>query len=149
MIVVDTTVLVYAMGTEHLYRDPCRRLVSAVEGGQVAATTTVEAIQEFAHVRARRRGREDAADLARAYADLFAPLLVVEESDLREGLRLYERHELGSFDAVLAAATWSAGAASLVSADGAFGSVPGLDHVVPDESGIAGLLASAAEESRY
>lgn len=143
MIVVDTTVLVYAKGAEHPLRDPCRRLIAAVESGDLAATTTVEVIQEFAHVRARRRDRTDAADLARAYADLFAPLLLVEETDLYEGLHLFEHHPtLGPFDAVLAAAARSVGATALVSADAAFGAVPRLAHVVPDASGVKSLVAS-------
>ena len=57
VIVLDTTVLVYAVGDDHELREPARRVVvTAVESGTAQATTTVEAIQEFVHVRARRRG---------------------------------------------------------------------------------------------
>jgi predicted nucleic acid-binding protein len=66
VIVLDTTVLVYAVGDDHALRDPARAIVEAAEGGAVQATTTVEAIQEFVHVRARRRSRPDAAALGRA-----------------------------------------------------------------------------------
>jgi uncharacterized protein len=141
--VLDTTVLLYAVGTEHVFRDPCRRLIAAIESGAVTATTTVAAVQEFTHVRARRRGRADAADLAHAYLDLLTPLLVVDEAALREGLRLFATHTaLDSFDAVLAAAATAAGATALVSADGAFASVPAINHVRPDDKGIATLLAA-------
>lgn len=141
MIVLDTTVLVHAVGTEHRFREPCRRLVAAVENAEVTATTSVEVIQEFAHVRALRRDRADASSLARDIADLLAPLLVVEEPDLREGLRLFERlPRLGSFDAALAAAARSVDADALVSADAAFADVPRLPHVVPDAEGVRTLL---------
>lgn len=143
MIILDTTVLVYAVGAEHKFREPCRELVRAIREGQVTATTTVEVIQEFAHVRARRRGRTDAADLAADYLELLSPLLVVEEADLREGLRLFAASEqLGCFDAVLAAAARAAGADALVSADGAFSSLTTLAHVIPDEGGVRQLLNS-------
>ena len=123
-----TTVLVYAKGADHPLREPCRQLIAAIEVGRLAATTTVEVIQEFAHVRARRRGRADAAELARAYADLLAPMLVVEAADLYDGLHLFDEHAgLGSFDAVLAAAARTAGAAALVSADTAFHAVARAD----------------------
>lgn len=70
---------------------------------EITATTTVETIQEFTHVRARRRGRADAVDLANDYVELLSPLLVVDDTDLREGLRLFVTSQrLGSFDAVLA-----------------------------------------------
>ena len=130
MIVLDTTVLVYAVGDNHALRDPARALLAAAADGSLRATTTPEAIQEFAHVRARRRDRADAAALAEGYADLLSPLLEVGEADLREGLRLFERSAtLGAFDAVLAAVALRAGATTLVSADRAFTGVRGLTFV--------------------
>jgi predicted nucleic acid-binding protein len=143
MIVLDTTVLVYAVGAEHRFRKPCQHLIAAIADGAVTGTTTVEVIQEFAHVRAKRLGRADAVDLARDYIELLTPLLVVEETDLREGLRLYaEGAGTGSFDAVLAAAARASGAEALVSADGAFSGIRGIRHVVPDADGVQDLLGS-------
>jgi hypothetical protein len=130
VIVLDTTVLVYAVGDDHALREPARALVAAAADGRVRATTTPETIQEFAHVRARRRDRTDAAALAASYADVLSPLLEVGEPDLRAGLRLFERAtDLGAFDAVLAAAALRAGATALVSADRAFATVRGLAFV--------------------
>src|SRR2546422_121951 len=57
VIVLDTTVLAYAVGTEHPLRDPCRRMVAAILDGSITATTTIDVIQEFAHGYARRRPR--------------------------------------------------------------------------------------------
>ncbi|MDQ3628367.1 MAG: type II toxin-antitoxin system VapC family toxin [Actinomycetota bacterium] len=141
MIVLDTTVLVYAVGTDHPYRDPCRTLVAGIDAAGVRATTTVEVIQEFAHIRSRRRDREDARRLAEDFTDLLSPLLAVSERDLRAGLERWERGaSLGAFDAVLAAAARGAGAKALVSSDMGFATVPGVPHVLPDQAGIAALL---------
>jgi uncharacterized protein len=141
MIVLDTTVLVYAVGTSHSLRDPCRRLIEAVSDRRVEASTSAEVIQEFVHVRARRRGRPDAVSLGRDYADLLSPLLPITEEHLRRGLSLFQRADrLGSFDAVLAAAASAADAAAIVSADQAFADLAELPHVVPDEAGIGALL---------
>jgi len=61
---------------------------------------------------------------------------------MRAGLRLFEEHrELGSVDAVLAAAALDTGAKALVSADRAFGVVPGLVHVDPTSPEMRTLLA--------
>jgi predicted nucleic acid-binding protein len=144
MIVLDTTVLVYAKGTAHPLRSSCRELVAAIADGRLAATTTVEVIQEFAHVRARRRGRTEAIGLANDYVELFAPLLEVTVEELRAGLALFERTVgLGAFDAVLAAAAIGS-TGVLVSADIAFAGVGGLRHVVPDASGVRSLVSSHA-----
>jgi uncharacterized protein len=141
VILLDTTVLVYAKGADHPLRDPCRRLIDAIAEGGLEATTTVEVIQEFVHVRAQRRARSDAVALGRDYADLLAPLLMVEDEHLRRGLALFERSErLGAFDAVLAAAALDTDVSALVSADGAFAHVRGLPHVIPDEAGVERLL---------
>jgi predicted nucleic acid-binding protein len=127
VIVLDTTVLVYAVGGAHALRDPAQRLLAAAADGSLRATTTPEAIQEFAHIRARRRDRADAAALAGSYADLLSPLLQVGEADLREGLRVFRSTpSLGMFDAVLAAVALRVGARALVSADSDFSDVRGL-----------------------
>jgi len=140
MIVLDTTVLAYAVGEEHPLRDPCRRLLQAHAEGHLVATTTVEVIQEFAHVRARRQTRSDAVDLARRYSDAFS-LLVTTVDDLDRGLALFEQYPaLGAFDAVLAAVALDRRAEALVSADRAFGSVVGLPFVDPATPAIARLL---------
>jgi predicted nucleic acid-binding protein len=143
MIALDTTVLVYAKGAEHPLRDPCRELIEAIAAGQLEATTSVEAIQEFVHVRARRRDRRDAAALGRDYAELLSPLLEVTAEHLRRGLELFEQVEdLGAFDAVLAAAALDSGMTALVSADAAFSKVSALTHATPTAAGVASLLGS-------
>ena len=130
MIVLDTSVLAYAVGAEHPLRDPSRRLVEAIGAGHLDARTTPEAIQEFAHVHARGRPRSAAAAHARRYADLLAPLLTTTQDELANGLRLYERHaRLGAFDALLAATAMSTGAEAFVSGDRAFADVRGLRFV--------------------
>lgn len=145
MIVVDTTVLVYAVGEEHPLREPSRRLVQAFGDGRAEGTTSVEAIQEFVHVRARRRDRRDAVRLGRAFARLLSPLLLVEPSELEAGLRLFERHHaLGAFDAVLAAAAMSHGAEALVSSDAAFADVPRLRFVDLGSPSLTDLIAGSS-----
>jgi predicted nucleic acid-binding protein len=141
MIVLDTTVLVYAKGADHLLREPCRKLVAAIAEERIEATTTAEVIQEFVHVRARRRDRNDAAALGRDYAELLTPLLNVTRDHLQRGLTLFETTPgLGAFDAVLAAAAAQVGAAALVSADTAFADLPDITHIVADAPGISHLL---------
>ncbi len=135
MIFVDTTVLVYAVGVDHAARQPCRRLIELCGSGAVRATTTAEVIQEFAHVRSRRRPRSDATALARDFASLFAPLAVVGADELDSGLMVFEQvEELGAFDAVLAATARTLKSEALVSVDRSFGLVPNLRHLDPTSS---------------
>ena len=142
MIVLDNTVLAYAVGTEHPLREPSRRLLKALGEGTVTASTTVDVIQEFAHGYARPRPRADAAAQARRYATLLAPLLSPTEADLAAGLQLFEKQErLDAFDAVLAATTIAHEAKALVSADRAFASVRRLPFVELGSPEFNALLA--------
>lgn len=145
MILLDTTVLVYAVGSDHPLREPCRRILSAHRDGRIEATTTVECVQEFAHVRARRRTRRDAVELARSYVEALRPL-AIELDDLERGLALFERHpDLGAFDSVLAAVALGRGAEALVTADRAFAAVPGLPVVDPLSTALDRLIAERAD----
>lgn len=140
MIVLDTNVLSYAFGSEHPLREPCRRLLAAHGDGRVDATTTVEVVQEFAHIRARRRSRADAAMLARYFSGAFS-LLITRPEDLELGLSLFERHaSLGAFDSVLAGVALNQRADALVSADRAFGEVPQLRWVDPSTPALDELI---------
>jgi predicted nucleic acid-binding protein len=130
VIFLDTTVLAYAVGGDHALTAPSREVVAAVEAGRIRATTTIGVVTEFAHIRARRMGRANAAALSRRWAELLAPLTVSTLDDLELGLELFERHgALGSFDAVLAATVARMQEATLVSADRAFAGVEGLPLV--------------------
>lgn len=140
MIVLDTTILAYAVGDDHPLRAPCRRLLTAHGEGRIEATTTIEVIQEFAHIRARRRTRIDAVAQARHYLSAF-PVLAATADDVDRGLTLFERHPaLGAFDAVLAAVALDRGAEALVSADRAFASVPNLRWVDPGTPALRRLI---------
>ena len=140
MIVLDTTILAYAVGDEHPFREPCRRLLAAHADERIEATTTVEVIQKFAHIRARRRTRPDAIHVARQYAAAFS-LLVTTPEDLDRGLGLFEHHPaLGAFDAVLAAVAMNRRAQALVSADRAFASISGLLWMDPASPEMARLI---------
>jgi uncharacterized protein len=146
MIVLDTTILAYAVGDDHPLRAPCRSLLIAHGEGRIEAATTVEVIQEFAHIRARRRPRSDAVRLARHYLSAFTVISVTTD-DLERGLTLFDQHAaLGAFDALLAAVALNRSAEALVSADRAFASVPDLRWVDPATPALGRLISGGPGE---
>ncbi|HLA15754.1 MAG TPA: type II toxin-antitoxin system VapC family toxin [Candidatus Limnocylindrales bacterium] len=141
MIVLDTNVLVYAVGGPHPLAAPCRALVEAIRDRRIEATTAPEVIQEFVHVAVRRRPRSVVVALAGAYADLLAPLQPIEEPHLRRGLRVFlDYPDLDAFDALLAGTVLEEGLDALVSADAHLQVVNGLDVIVPGTSRFDDLL---------
>lgn len=111
--------------------------------GILRATTTVEVVQEFTQVRARRGPRPEAAALARAYAEALGPLIRPEADDLLEGLALFEDVvALDAFDAVLAATARRRGW-SLASADRAFARIEGLSYLNPGSATFLDAVLAA------
>jgi uncharacterized protein len=143
MILLDTSVLIYAVGTEHRLREPCRRVLAAQRAGAIDAAVTVEIIQEFTHARARRHPRADAAAIARDYATSMR-VIQTTTADLDRGLDIYVAHpDLGMFDSIVAAVALNHGADGLVSGDGDFGSVAGLRWIDPGAPALAALIGPA------
>jgi predicted nucleic acid-binding protein len=140
-LILDTNVLIYAIGAEHPLKKPAQRIVRALEGGAVEATTSVLVLQEFTYVSARRRGEEEAIRFARAYVDLLEPLLAVEQDHLMTALDLVASVGLRPSDALIAAASLQT-TQTLVSADRDFSRVPGLNLVYPDDLGVDELLSA-------
>jgi predicted nucleic acid-binding protein len=141
VILLDTTVLVYAAGAEHPLREPCRRLMRAHREGGIHAATTGEVVQEFIHVYGRRRPRSAAAELARRYLAAL-PLLSPTRAEIEIGVDICERHEaVGAFGAVLAGVTLGRNLQALISADRAFGTIMGLNWVSPGGAEFEALLA--------
>ena len=131
MILFDTTILVYAAGIDHPLRLPCREVLSEIQNSTIRACTTVEVIQEFAHVWAKWRGRADAAYLAVQYGVGLGPLVRPDDDDLHQGLLQFASSpDLGAFDAVLAASALRRGW-TLASADRAFAAVENLLYLDP------------------
>jgi len=139
VILLDTNVLVYALGTEHPLRDTSRRAVEAAV--TVRVTTALVVIQEFLHVFGLARPRRIAADAARSYATAFEPLLAPDADDLGLAVELYERHaRLEASDALLAATALNREVGALVTADRAFADVPGLRVFDPRAPELAAML---------
>lgn len=141
MILIDVTVLAYAVGEPHPLRDGCRRLLEAHGEGSIEVTTTVETLQAFTDLRLHHRPREDATNLTRHLANALRPI-VTTRADLERALTLMDAHPaLGPSHAILAAVALGHDAEALVSADPAFAGVAGLRWVEPGSSAADLLLA--------
>ncbi|MGQ0467239.1 MAG: type II toxin-antitoxin system VapC family toxin [Sporichthyaceae bacterium] len=136
----DTAVFVYARGTEHPYRQPCRDLVEAARTGRIRGEGSVEIVQEYAHILIRRGlDRATVRDDARDVAALFRNH-EFGESDLAQALSLVEQHpELGMRDAVHAATAMRREIGLIVSPDRGFDAVDGLERLDPADA-LARLL---------
>ena len=139
---LDSNVFLYATGAQHELREPCRLLLEAVGEGQLEAETSVEVLQEVAHVRARRGAtRDDARALAR-HAGRICSVHAVEPEDLERALDLFAADDsLPLRDAVHAAVALNRGATLIASADRHFDRIPELRRLDPlDRDALRDLI---------
>lgn len=139
----DTNVFVYALGREHPLRGPCQAILARVADGELRGEASADLIQEFAHQRYRQTcDRAAACHAARRVAQTCV-LHALEPADVLRGLELYERHpRLNARDASFAAVALGRGIDAILTADRAFGEVPGLERIDPvDSEAVASLMA--------
>lgn len=129
---VDTDVFLYARGTIHHYREPCRAVLRGAARGDLGLDASVEVVQEFAHVLLRRGVDRLSAlqevDEVRSQCRLHAFNIDVHTQVLAL-LRAYD--SLGVRDAVHAATAVHAGLTAIVSTDRVFDVVEEVTRVDP------------------
>lgn len=130
---LDTSVLVFAVGTEHKQRSHCAALIEAAARGDVEVHMSAEAIQEFIHHRMRRSSRSLALAQARAARDL-ALIHPFDGDVLDTAMQLIESTTLRGRDAVHAATALLGGFDRIVTTDRDFAAVPGLGPVSPQRA---------------
>ncbi|HZL47381.1 MAG TPA: type II toxin-antitoxin system VapC family toxin [Solirubrobacteraceae bacterium] len=137
----DTGVFIYALGSEHRYREPCRAVLREVQDSRLAAEVSVELIHEFTYVRLRQvERRADAVRSAYTIARSFS-LHVVEPGDIERALDLWCEHErLDMRDAIFAAQALNREIDAILSPDKGFDGIPGLERIDPADAGAVATL---------
>jgi len=144
-VLLDTNVVLYAIGGPHPHAEPCRRLLALAGEGGLALEAPADLVQEVMHHRARRLGdRRQAAADARAAAALCR-LHPVEPDDARVATELFASSPtLSARDAVFAAIAARHGLAEIVSADSDFDGLAQLRRIDPADSDAVATLTSSA-----
>lgn len=138
----DTAVFVYAAGSHHPYREPCRAIIERAGTGELRGEASVDLVQELAHVLLRGHSdRKTALGRVGAAAELCR-LHPFTPADLPMMLTLLERHEqLQARDAVFAATALNREIPVILSPDRAYDEVHGLRRVDPLDADAVAALA--------
>lgn len=130
---VDTAIVMYAAGGEHVLREPCRAILRRIAAGELEAVTSAEVVQEILH-RFTAIGRpEIGAAMARDTLDLFAPVLPITHAVMRRMPELVRAYPtLAARDLVHVATCLEEGIGAIVSPDRGFDLVEGFRRVPPE-----------------
>jgi hypothetical protein len=136
----DTGVFLYAVGSEHPYRQPCQAILRELQAGHLAGEVSIELIHEFAYVRARRDSRAIAAHLA-GRIERSCPLHPVDLADVERALGLWCEHErLDMRDALFAAQALNRNIDAILSADRGYDDISGLERIDPTDATAVATL---------
>ena len=119
-IFLDSNVFMYAAGAPHPYKDPCIRILSDLETGDLKAAVNSETFQEllyrYSHIKLADKGVE----LCRELLKYPLTILPVTEADIRLAIDLFDNHRASGLkprDAIHAATMQNNGISRLISAD--------------------------------
>jgi predicted nucleic acid-binding protein len=143
-ILVDTNVILYAIGGPHTYAEPCRQMVALAGEGRFEMEAPTDLVQEVLHHRARRLGdRRQAATEARAAAGLCR-LHAVEPLDAGYAAELFaDSDRLSARDAVFVAVALRHDLDVILSADGDFDGRSDLRRLDPADPATITELAGS------
>jgi uncharacterized protein len=132
---VDTTIFMYAMGSDSRFKEPCARILRAGAADRAVLVTSAETLQEVLH-RYRSIGRgDDIKPTFEAIAGSVQRILPVTADDVEEARQLGERTPGGrgasARDLVHAAVARRQGLREILTVDTGFTSIPGVLVVDP------------------
>ncbi len=137
LVLLDSAVFVYAVGSEHGYRQPCRRLLDALAADRFDGVASVLAVEEVLHQRARRTGDRGSAHRVAEAVTRLCRLLELTPDDVGLGLRLFKGSaRLHARDALHAATAVNRDIPVIVSPDPVFDDVARLDRIDPVDAAL-------------
>lgn len=135
---LDTAVLMYAAGAEHMLRMPARRIIERVADGSLVAVISAEIVQEVLHRFVAIGRAELGARIARDALDLFEPVLPITHAVMDRMPGLVERYPaLAARDLVHVATCLEAGIGVIVSPDRGFDVVREIRRVPLEDAAEA------------
>ncbi len=137
---LDSNIVLYAIGDQSRFRDPCRALLKRIVAREVIGETSVLTVQEVVHHR-QRRGDGAPATHGRDVLSICAATYPVDSAVVRAALTLMDgQTRLGAADAIHVATALQNGLDVIVSADSDFDGIPGIERVDPlDDARLAAL----------
>lgn len=132
MYFLDATVFMYAFGTEHAYREPCKRILRGVTSGEIAATTSAEVLQEIAHRYFAINRRAEAVRVLRALPGILRVILPLRSEDMALVPDLAEKYpRLGARDVAHMSVMIANGLRRIVTADRDFDGLEEVERMDP------------------
>ena len=92
MKLIDTNIIMYALGKTHPLKEPCREILQSVACGTIAADIDVEVLQELLYVYSSRGEREKGLKAIEEMLILFPTPFSIRKAEIEEAKDLMRKH---------------------------------------------------------
>ena len=139
MKLLDANIVIYALGRDHPYREPCRAIISQLEERPHDYAVDAEMLQEILYVFSNRGDIKSGVEAVLRLLDLFPDVIPITGAEIGTATRLIgQPPRLSVRDAIHAAVALEHGLEGIVTADKDFEHIPGLRRFDPMDVAGAG-----------
>ena len=134
MKLLDANIVIYSLGRDHPYREPCRAIINQLVDRPHGYAVDTEMLQEVLYVFSNRKDTETGVEAVGRLLDLFPDVIPVTGTIIGTASRLIRGPlKLSVRDAIHGAVVLEHHLEGIVSADKAFDHVPGVRRYDPTE----------------
>ena len=139
MKLLDANIVIYSLGRDHPYREPCRAIINQLEERPHDYAVDAEMLQEILYVFSNRGDIKTGVEAVLRLLDLFPDVIPITGAEIGTATRLIgQPPRLSVRDAIHAAVALEHGLEGIVTADKVFEHIPGLRRFDPTEVAGAG-----------
>ena len=132
MKLLDTNIVIYAMGKTHPYKGPCLQVMARASQGTQEYIIDAELLQEILHIFYVRRQVERGIARVNDLLSIFPNVIPIGVQEVRVASRILAHNlRLSSRDAIHAGVVLAHGLEGLVSTDRSFDGITGLVRYDP------------------
>jgi len=129
---IDANVIMYTVGKEHKYKDPCSLLIQKIAKEDIIVASDTEVLQEILYRYWLIREFERAEETYRDFKKLVSLMFPITTDDVDLALELLERYQnIQPRDAIHAAVMLNNGLTTIYSADSHFDEIKGIRRIDP------------------
>jgi uncharacterized protein len=130
---IDANIIMYAIGTPHPLKAPCRRILDEIKDGSLQVVTNTEVLQEILYRFYSLKKIEQSEIAYNALVGMCLEILPVTRKDMDIALGLLKEHpHITTRDAVHAATMINNEIEEIISTDSHFDTIKGLKRVKPE-----------------
>lgn len=86
MRLLDANVVLYSEGREHIYRDPCKKIIDSVDAWPEEYAIDTETLQEVLHVYSSRGEPEKGLAVTERLLNLFSDIIPITAAEIRTAI---------------------------------------------------------------